>query len=103
MFDGTERVHGIREVLPGLAIEEVRCLNFEPPPELPADWKDMPAPPPEYPKTMLHPGYPNGGATGRLVKDYRGGDANQVVWKFDSSLEARIADDLKQAAIEEGQ
>jgi hypothetical protein len=38
-----------------------------------------------------------------LVKDYRGKDANQIVWKFDSALEARIADDLKQAAIEEGQ
>ena len=35
-----------------------------------------------------------------LVKDYRGKDANQIVWKFDSALEARIADDLKQAAIE---
>jgi hypothetical protein len=38
-----------------------------------------------------------------LVKDYRGKDANQEVWKFDSALEARLADDLKQAAIEEGQ
>src|SRR4051794_88203 len=58
---------------------------------------------PEYPKTMVHPGYPNGVATGLLVKDYRGKDANQEVWKFDSALEARIAEDLKQAAIEEGQ
>ena len=52
---------------------------------------------------MIHPGYPNGAATGLLVKDYRGKDANQEVWKFDSALEARLADDLKQAAIEEGQ
>jgi hypothetical protein len=54
--------------------------------------------PPEYPKTVLHPGYPNGG----VVKDDRGKDANQVVWKFEGALEARIADDLRQAAIEEG-
>src|ERR1039457_6152143 len=44
-----------------------------------------------------------GGSTGLLVKDYRGKDANQVVWKFDAALEARIADNLRQAAIEEGQ
>jgi hypothetical protein len=37
-----------------------------------------------------------------VVKDYRGKDANQEVWKFDSALDARLADDLKQAAIEEG-
>ena len=41
---------------------------------------------------MLHPGYPNGAATGLLVKDYRGKDANQVIWKLDSALESRIAD-----------
>jgi hypothetical protein len=29
-------------------------------------------------------------------------DANQEVWKFDSALEVRLADDLKQAAIEQG-
>jgi hypothetical protein len=52
---------------------------------------------------MVHPGFPNGAATGLLVKDYRGKEANQEVWKFDSALEARPADDLKQAAIEEGQ
>lgn len=55
-----------------------------------------------YLKNLLHPGYPNGGATGLLVKDYRSKNAEQEVWKFDSALEARIADDLKQAAIEEG-
>ena len=42
-------------------------------------------------------------ATGLLVKDYRGKDANQVVWKFDSALESKIMEALKQAAIEEGQ
>ena len=45
---------------------------------------------------MVHLAYPNGAATGLLVKDYRGEDANQA-------LEAKSADDLKQAAIEEGQ
>jgi hypothetical protein len=86
------------------AIDEgCRALPPKPVP-VPADWKDAPPPPPpSYPKTMVHPGYPNGGATGLLVKDYRGKEANQEVWKFDSALEARLADDLKQAAIEEGQ
>jgi hypothetical protein len=56
-----------------------------------------------YPKTMYHPGYPNGGATGMLVKDYRGKNAEQEIWKFDASLVAQINDVLKQAAIEEGQ
>jgi hypothetical protein len=56
-----------------------------------------------YPKTMDHPGYPNGGATGMMVKDYRGKDANQEIWKYDSGLAGRIAEHLKQVAIEEGQ
>ena len=56
-----------------------------------------------YPKTMFHPGYPNGGATGMLVKDYRGKNAEQEIWKFDAALVAQINDVLKQAAIEEGQ
>jgi hypothetical protein len=56
-----------------------------------------------YPKSFVHPGRPNGGATGMLVKDFRGKNAEQEIWKFDGALEARIADDLKQAAIEEGQ
>jgi hypothetical protein len=56
-----------------------------------------------YPKILWRGGAPNGGATGMLVKDYRGKNAEQVIWKFDSALEARIADNLKQAAIEEGQ
>ena len=51
---------------------------------------------------MVHPGYPNG-AAGMLVKDYRGKDANHEVWKFDSALEAKLMEALKQAAIEEGQ
>jgi hypothetical protein len=73
------------------------------PPTPRVDWNDAPPPVLEYPKTMVHPGYPNGAATGLLVKDYRGRDANQVVWKFDASLESRITETLKQAAIEEGQ
>ena len=45
---------------------------YIPPP--PKDWKDATPPaPPEYPKTMIHPGYPNGAATGLLMKDFRGG------------------------------
>jgi len=82
-------------------LEGCRALPTAPV-EPPADWKDAP-PPPEYPKTMVHPGYPNGGATGLLVKDYRGKNAEQVVWKFNGALEGRLAEDLKQAAIEEGQ
>jgi hypothetical protein len=44
-----------------------------------------------------------GGATGMLVKDYRGKNAEQEIWKFDASPVAQINDVLKQAAIEEGQ
>jgi hypothetical protein len=44
-----------------------------------------------------------GGATGMLVKDNRGNNAEQEIWKFDAALEAQIKDTLKQAAIEEGQ
>jgi hypothetical protein len=36
-----------------------------------------------------------------LVKDYRGKNAEQDIWKFDASLVAQINDVLKQAAIEE--
>jgi hypothetical protein len=43
------------------------------------------------------------GATGMLVKDYRGKNAEQMIWKFDGALVAQINDTLKQAAIEEGQ
>jgi hypothetical protein len=44
-----------------------------------------------------------GGATGMLVNDYRGKNAEQAIWKFDAALVAQINDVLKQAAIEEGQ
>jgi hypothetical protein len=44
-----------------------------------------------------------GGATGMLVKDYRGKNAEQEIWKSDAALVAQICDVLKQAAIEEGQ
>jgi hypothetical protein len=44
-----------------------------------------------------------GGSTGMLVKDYRGKNAEQEIWKFDAALVAQIKDVLKQAAIEEGQ
>ena len=58
---------------------------------------------PGYPKRLFRPGYPNGGATGMLVKDYRGKNAEQEIWKFDAALVSTINDTLKQAAIEEGQ
>jgi hypothetical protein len=57
---------------------------------------------PEFPKLLHHPGYPIGGATGLLVKDYRGKNAEQVIWKMDTGTESSIRDDLKQIAIEEG-
>ena len=52
---------------------------------------------------MVHPGYPNGAGNGMLVKDYRGKNAEQEIWKFDGALVTKILDVLKQAAIEEGQ
>jgi hypothetical protein len=58
---------------------------------------------PEYPKLMRHPGFPIGGHTGLLVKDYRGKNAEQEIWKFDAALVAQLNHTLKQAAIEEGQ
>ena len=67
--------------------------NLAPEPELAAD---------VWPKQMIHPGFPNGGATGMLVKDYRGKNAEQEIWKFDAALVSTINDTLKQAAIEEG-
>ena len=48
----------------------------------------------------MHSDYPGGGATGTLVKDYRGKNAEKEVWKFDAALVAQIKDTLKQAAIE---
>ena len=77
-----------------LALAEGYLPEPTPEPDLAAD---------VLPKEMVHPGYPNGGATGLLVKDYRGKNAEQEIWKFDGALEARLAEDLKQAAIEEGQ
>jgi hypothetical protein len=43
------------------------------------------------------------GATGVMVKSYRGRHAKKEIWKFDSALESAIRKTLKQAAIEEGQ
>ena len=44
-----------------------------------------------------------GGATGLLVKDYRGKNAEHQIWKFDTGLMSQINATMKQAAIEEGQ
>jgi hypothetical protein len=82
------------------AAEEKQALadgyaHLAPEPELAAD---------VWPKQMIHPGFPNGGATGMLVKNYRGKNAEQEIWKFDAALVSTINDTLKQAAaIEEGQ
>jgi hypothetical protein len=38
-----------------------------------------------------------------LVKDYRGNNTEQEIWKFDAALVAQICDVLNQTAIEEGQ
>jgi gas vesicle protein len=54
----------------------------------------------EYPKVLYHPGFPIGGSTGLLIKDYRGKNAEREIWKFDSGLESAIRDTMKQAAIE---
>jgi hypothetical protein len=56
-----------------------------------------------YPKTMIHPGYPTGAAHGMLVKDYRGKDANQEIWKYDAAPISKLTEALKHVAIEEGQ
>ena len=60
-----------------LALAEGYLLEQAPEPDLAAD---------VWPKEMHHPGYPNGGATGLLVKDYRGKNAEQEIWKFDGGL-----------------
>ena len=44
-----------------------------------------------------------GGATGMLVRDYRGKNAEKEIWRFDAALVGQLKDVLKQAAIEEGQ
>src|ERR1039457_71476 len=49
-----------------------------------------------------HADYP-GGDTGMLVKDYRGKNAEQEIWKLDATLVSQINATMKQAAIEEGQ
>ena len=54
-------------------------------------------------RAFVYADYAGGGATGMLVKDYRGKNAEQEIWKFDAALVAQICDVLKQAAIEEGQ
>ena len=42
------------------------------------------------------------GATGMVVKDYRGQKAQKEIWKFDAALMTQILHTLKQAAIEVG-
>jgi phage terminase small subunit len=44
-----------------------------------------------------------GGATGMLVKEYRGKNGQQEIWKFDPALVSQINATMKQVAIEEGQ
>jgi hypothetical protein len=41
--------------------------------------------------------YARPGATGMLVRDFRGKNAEQEIWKFDGALVAQINDTLKQA------
>jgi cell division septum initiation protein DivIVA len=53
-------------------------------------------------RSVEHAAHP-GGATGMLVKDYRGKNAEQEIWKFDAALVTQINATMKQAAIEEGQ
>jgi hypothetical protein len=48
-------------------------------------------------RTLCHSGYPNSGTTGMLVKDYRGKNAEQEIWKFDAALVEKFANVLKQA------
>src|SRR5437868_8071887 len=61
------------------------------------------APANAYPKIMEHPGFPNGGGTGMLVKDYRGKNAEQEDWKITGANVTHICDVLNQAAMKEGQ
>ena len=44
-----------------------------------------------------------GGATGMLLKEHRGKNGQQEIWKFDVAVVSQINATLKQAAIEEGQ
>jgi hypothetical protein len=43
------------------------------------------------------------GATGLMMKDYRGKNSEKEIWKFDAALVSEMSEVLKQAAIEEGQ
>ena len=43
------------------------------------------------------------GASGLLIRDFRGRNCKQEVWRFDAALEKKILETLKQAAIEENQ
>jgi hypothetical protein len=47
--------------------------------------------------------YHPGGATGMVVKEYRGKNGQQEIWEFDEALVKQINATLKQVAIEEGQ
>jgi phage terminase small subunit len=53
-------------------------------------------------RALEHADHP-GGATGMLVKEYRGKNGQQEIWKFDAALVSQINATMKQAAIEEGQ
>ena len=53
-------------------------------------------------RAFEHAGHP-GGASGLLVKDYRGKNAEKEIWRFDAALMAQLNGTLKQVAIEEGQ
>ena len=53
-------------------------------------------------RAILYADHPEG-ATGMVMKDYRGQKARKEIWKFDAGLVAQILHTLKQAAIEEGQ
>ena len=53
-------------------------------------------------RTLEYADHP-GGATGMLVKEHRGKNGQQEIWKFDAALVTQINATLKQAAIEEGQ
>jgi hypothetical protein len=44
-----------------------------------------------------------GGETGLLVRDYKGKDANQVVYKADVALMGRIESHLREASVQLGQ
>src|SRR5216683_1987183 len=53
-------------------------------------------------RALLYAHHPEG-ATGMVVKGYRGQRAKKEIWKFDAALVTQILNTLKQAAIELGQ